>query len=114
APHGNGSDTVISSITVNDIAATSGQKTVSGTVEVDRNVTLTNGTSVHTATVHQVQYGVSASDGSIQKGGTATTTCSIQINGGTTFTRTYSWVFEGNGSAVLTTERGTTVTVTVE
>gem|GEM_PF-6721920 len=114
AQHGDGSSVIKSSITINNLAASSGLYTIAGSVEVDRTVTLSNGTTITTKTMHTLSYSVSATSGAIQKGGTASTTCTASINGGSGFTRTYSWYFEGNGTAVLTTERGTTLTVTVE
>ncbi len=110
---GNSTVAVDSSIVVNNPRSTTGTWSISGTIIVSRDIALANGNEVATATTHTLNYSVSASNGSIQKGGTASTTATIKVNSGRSFSRSYSWVFSGDGSAMLTTQNGSIVTVTV-
>lgn len=114
ASRGDSTVTVTSSYVVNNIAMTTGSWEIAGTVEVLRNITLANGTSVACDAIHTLDWGVSASDGTIEKGGSASTIATVQVNDGRSFDLGYEWDFQGDGTAVMTTDRGSTVTVTIE
>lgn len=113
-PARSGTTEVTADLIVDDPAATTGTIGISGGYTVSRSMELSSGQACDSSITHTVVYEISAVDGSIQKGGSATTQASFSINGGRTFTRSYAWTFDGQGEANLSTQRGTVITVSLQ
>mgnify|MGYP001810048447 CR=1 FL=1 len=121
----NGSYTVTTSKTSGTVAiestftvsklndASSATWNITGKVKVIRDkTTVSGGRSLESLIVHDLILSVDKASHRVT-GGSASSTAELTINQ-RNFQRTWSWEFSGNGTAVLTLSRGSTVTITVQ